>query len=80
MTRPIFLLSLILLAGLDAPASADESTQLPFDLKEAIRASLRMADAELRGRVTVTLRMDGETQVIGSVGRMSQVFDGPSGS
>ena len=33
-----------------------------------------MADAELRGRTTVMLRLEGETQVIGSVGRMSQVF------
>ncbi len=63
-----------IIRDIGALASADENTQLPFDLKEAVRASLRMAEAELRGRATVTLRMDGETQVIGSVGRMSQVF------
>jgi len=63
-----------IIRDIGALASADESTQLPFDLKEAVRASLRMAEAELRGRATVTLRLDGETQVIGSVGRMSQVF------
>jgi len=63
-----------IIRDIGALASADESTQLPFDLKEAVRASLRMAEAELRGRATVTLRLDGDTQVIGSVGRMSQVF------
>jgi len=63
-----------IIRDIGALASADESTQLPFELKEAVRASLRMAEAELRGRATVTLRLDGETQVIGSVGRMSQVF------
>jgi len=63
-----------IIRDIGALASADESTQLPFDLKEAVRASLRMAEAELRGRATVTLRMDGNTQVIGSIGRMSQVF------
>jgi two-component system, NtrC family, sensor kinase len=63
-----------IIRDIGALASADESTQLAFDLKEAVRASLRMAEAELRGRATVTLRLDGETQVIGSVGRMSQVF------
>src|SRR5438477_4908270 len=63
-----------IIRDIGALASADESTQLPFDLKEAVRASLRMADAELRGRATVTLRLGGETQVIGSIGRMSQVF------
>ncbi|HYR19156.1 MAG TPA: ATP-binding protein [Myxococcales bacterium] len=63
-----------IIRDIGALASADGNTQLPFDLKEAVRASLRMAEAELRGRATVTLRMDGETQVIGSVGRMSQVF------
>jgi signal transduction histidine kinase len=63
-----------IIRDIGALASADESTQLPFDLKEAVRASLRMAEAELRGRATVSLRLDGETQVIGSIGRLSQVF------
>ena len=63
-----------IIRDIGALASADESTRLPFDLKEAIRASLRMAEAELRGRAIVSLRMDGQTQVIGSVGRLSQVF------
>ena len=63
-----------IIRDIGALASADESTRLPFDLKEAVRASLRMAEAELRGRASVSLRMDGETQVIGSVGRLSQVF------
>jgi signal transduction histidine kinase len=63
-----------IIRDIGALASADESTKLPFDIKEAVRASLRMAEAELRGRASVTLRMEGETQVIGSVGRMSQVF------
>jgi signal transduction histidine kinase len=63
-----------IIRDIGALASADESTRLPFDLKEAVRASLRMAEAELRGRATVSLRMDGHTQVVGSVGRLSQVF------
>src|SRR2546421_4562558 len=63
-----------IIRDIGALASADESTRLPFDLKEAVRASLRMAEAELRGRATVSLRMDGQTQVVGSVGRLSQVF------
>jgi two-component system, NtrC family, sensor kinase len=63
-----------IIRDIGALASADESTRLPFDLKEAVRASLRMAEAELRGRATVSLRMDGDTHVVGSVGRLSQVF------
>jgi signal transduction histidine kinase len=63
-----------IIRDIGALASADESTKLPFDIKEAVRASLRMAEAELRGRATVSLRMEGETQVVGSIGRMSQVF------
>ncbi|HWE23184.1 MAG TPA: ATP-binding protein [Myxococcales bacterium] len=63
-----------IIRDIGALASADESTRIPFDLKEAVRASLRMAEAELRGRATVSLRMDGETQVVGSIGRLSQVF------
>src|SRR5205085_4148572 len=57
-----------------ALASADESTRLPFDLKEAIRSAVRMSQAEMRGRAKVSLRLDGDTPVIGSAGRMSQVF------
>ncbi len=63
-----------IIRDIGALASADESSQFPFDLKESVHAALRMAEAELRGRATVSLRLDGEMQVIGSAGRMSQVF------
>jgi len=63
-----------IIRDIGALASADESTRLPFDLKEAIRSAVRMSQAEMRGRAKVSLRLDGDTPVIGSAGRMSQVF------
>jgi signal transduction histidine kinase len=57
-----------------ALASADETTRVPFDVKDAVRSALRMCHVELRGRAKVTLKLEGDTQVIGSVGRLSQVF------
>jgi two-component system, NtrC family, sensor kinase len=57
-----------------ALASADETTRVPFDVKDAVRSALRMCHVQLRGRAKVTLKLEGETQVIGSVGRLSQVF------
>jgi signal transduction histidine kinase len=57
-----------------ALASADETTRVPFDVKDAVRAALRMCHVELRGRAKVTLKLEGETHVIGSIGRLSQVF------
>jgi signal transduction histidine kinase/CheY-like chemotaxis protein len=57
-----------------ALASADETTRVPFDVKDAVRAALRMCQVEMRGRAKVTLKLEGETRVIGSVGRLSQVF------
>jgi signal transduction histidine kinase len=55
-------------------ASADETTRLPFDLNAAVRAAVRMTEAELRGRARVTLRLAPYLPIVGSLGRVTQVF------
>jgi len=55
-------------------ASPDETTMLTFDLCDAVRAAMRMASVELRGRAQVLTRLGSGTLVLGSIGRMTQVF------
>jgi signal transduction histidine kinase len=63
-----------LVRDVGAVASADETTRAPFDLRDAVRSAMRMAQAELRGRVEVFLRLGGELPVLGSLGRVTQIF------
>ena len=51
-----------------------DTTMLTFDLCDAVRAAMRMASVELRGRAQVLTRLGSGTLVAGSIGRMTQVF------
>ncbi len=44
------------------------------DLNDAIRSALRLANAEIRFRATVVARLGPDVQILGSAGRLSQVF------
>jgi signal transduction histidine kinase/DNA-binding response OmpR family regulator len=55
-------------------ARRDESKPAMFDLNEAIRSALRMTGAELRHRATVETQLGEDLKILGSPGRLSQVF------
>ena len=52
----------------------DDDKHVPVDLNEVVRSALRITGAELRSRSSVVTRLGDGVQVIGSAGRLSQVF------
>ena len=63
-----------IIRDIGALANADETTQVSFDVSEAVRAAIRLTKVELRDRVKVLVRLGSDTRIVGSAGRMSQVF------
>ena len=63
-----------LVRDISALASPDETTRVTLDLTEAIRAALRMCKVDLYGRAKVITRLGADTKLVGSVGRLTQVF------
>ncbi len=55
-------------------ARNDEETSAVVDLNEALRSALRVAGAEIRPHATVVTRLGKDVEVLGSAGRLSQVF------
>ncbi len=55
-------------------ARRDESKPMMFDLNEPIRSALRITGAELRHRAVVRTDLGFDVEVLGSPGRLSQVF------
>jgi len=55
-------------------ARRDESKPMIFDLNEPIRSALRITGAELRHRAVVKTDLGFDLEVLGSPGRLSQVF------
>ncbi|MBS2025672.1 MAG: hybrid sensor histidine kinase/response regulator [Deltaproteobacteria bacterium] len=63
-----------LVRDIGALSSPDETTRVTFDLNDAVRAAVRMTKAEQLGRVRVMTRLGAELKLVGSVGRITQVF------
>lgn len=63
-----------IIRDIGALASTDETTRVSFDVNEAVRAAIRLTKVELRDRAKVLVRLGERTRIVGSVGRMSQVF------
>ena len=55
-------------------ARNDEEKATIVDLNETIRSALRVAGAEIRHRATVVTEFGADVDVLGSAGRLSQVF------
>jgi signal transduction histidine kinase len=55
-------------------ARRDESKPMIFDLNEPIRSALRIVGAELRHRAVVRTELGFDLEILGSPGRLSQVF------
>lgn len=63
-----------LVRDIGALTSPDETTRISLDLNEAVRAALRMAKVDLYGRARVVTRLGADASLVGSVGRLTQVF------
>jgi len=55
-------------------ARSDDAKRGIIDVNDPIRSALRVAGAELRHRAKVTVRLGEHVDVVGSAGRLSQVF------
>jgi signal transduction histidine kinase/DNA-binding NarL/FixJ family response regulator len=63
-----------IVADLDALVRSDDSTRIPLDLNDAVRAAVRMTAVEVRGRAKVITKLADPVRITGSRGRLTQLL------